>query len=427
MRALFYSWEEFNYLDAVDTLLELGIEVHILAANYKRVEEEIKKTLAYRNFTDIKKIFVPIDGKLWVDKGKRPDQNPEFETIVFNELVKKEGGSNFYDLVFSFNYFPVISSVCSKLKIPYICHVYDSPFYPMASVEVDNECNHIYTFDKKQAEAAREKGVKTISYAPLGVNVKRITGKIDIAKKPEYKHEVSFLGQLYRGEYDFYDQMYSAIPKGNAGYFDGVISAQEQLFGHDLIGDEDVIPYEVISSSLKRINFELSGSYKLDTYELIRDFIRRKVSKNERWKLMEKVAARFDLDLYTYAYAEIPAGARNMGYADYMEEVPDIFNSSKINLNITLRTIISGIPLRVTDVLSCGGFLITTYQEQAAAEFEDGKHLVMAYTPEDLIEKISYFLKDDEKREKIALAGYKKIISERDYTKILGKMISESI
>ena len=165
----------------------------------------------------------------------------------------------------------------------------------------------------------------------MGVNVKRISRKINAAKKPVYQHDVSFIGQLYRGGYDFYDQMYSSLSKETAGYFDGVISAQEQLFGHDLIGDEEILPSELISSALKKINFELSGSYKLDIHELIRDFLRRKVSKNERWKLLEEAAAYFDLDLYTYAYAEIPSGSRNMGYADYMEEMPDIFNSSKIN------------------------------------------------------------------------------------------------
>ena len=97
MRALFYTWEEFNYLDAFDILTELGIEVHILGTDYKRMEEEIKKYLPYRSFSDIRKIFSPIDDRLIIYKGKRPDQNPGFEAVVFNELSRKDKGAGFYD------------------------------------------------------------------------------------------------------------------------------------------------------------------------------------------------------------------------------------------------------------------------------------------------------------------------------------------
>ena len=55
-----------------------------------------------------------------------------------------------------------------------------------------------------------------------------------------------------------------------------------------------------------------------------------------------------------------------MGYADYYEQMPKIFRLSDVNLNISLRTIQTGIPLRVLDVLACGGFLISNYQEELA-------------------------------------------------------------
>ena len=46
------------------------------------------------------------------------------------------------------------------------------------------------------------------------------------------------------------------------------------------------------------------------------------------------------------------------GYADYYKQMPHIFHDAKINLNIALRVIQTGIPLRVLDVMGCGGFEI---------------------------------------------------------------------
>ena len=38
-----------------------------------------------------------------------------------------------------------------------------------------------------------------------------------------------------------------------------------------------------------------------------------------------------------------------------------MFANSKVNLNITLRNIKTGIPLRALDIMGAGGFLLTNY------------------------------------------------------------------
>ena len=89
--------------------------------------------------------------------------------------------------------------------------------------------------------------------------------------------------------------------------------------------------------------------------------------------------------------------------------MPEVFRRSKINLNISLRLIQSGIPLRVLDVLGCGGFLITNYQQEIAENFENGIDLVMYEDYVDLVEKVEYYLIHEEERKAIALNGYNKV------------------
>ena len=69
--------------------------------------------------------------------------------------------------------------------------------------------------------------------------------------------------------------------------------------------------------------------------------------------------------------------------------------------------------------LAAGGFLITNYQAEIAEYFEDGVDLVMAYTPEDMIQKTAYYLQHEDERKEIALNGQKKVFESFAYTKLL--------
>ncbi len=65
--------------------------------------------------------------------------------------------------------------------------------------------------------------------------------------------------------------------------------------------------------------------------------------------------------------------------------------------------------MRVFEVMAMGRPLITNRESERNGLtdlFEDGKHLILYDGPEDLIEKVRYYLDHDEEREAIAQAGY---------------------
>ena len=103
--------------------------------------------------------------------------------------------------------------------------------------------------------------------------------------------------------------------------------------------------------------------------------------------------------------------------------MPHIFCSSKININLTLRSILSGLPLRVIDILGAGGFLITNYQIEMEEYFDNGKDLVWFESREDLMEKIDFYLSHDSEREKIALSGNKIVCKNFNYESQLSQIL----
>ena len=114
---------------------------------------------------------------------------------------------------------------------------------------------------------------------------------------------------------------------------------------------------------------------------------------------------------------------RNLGKVDYYDEMPFVFRDSKINLNISLKSIQTGIPLRCIDILGCGGFLLTNYQADMFRHFEAGVDFDYFTDEKDLLNKIEYYLSHDDERMTIAQNGYEKIKLNHNLTNYLQEMI----
>ncbi|MDE6852321.1 MAG: hypothetical protein K2J67_07505, partial [Lachnospiraceae bacterium] len=48
------------------------------------------------------------------------------------------------DVVFSSNYYPILSTVCLELELPYLSWCYDNPLVMLYSNTVFHSCNHIF-------------------------------------------------------------------------------------------------------------------------------------------------------------------------------------------------------------------------------------------------------------------------------------------
>ena len=76
---------------------------------------------------------------------------------------------------------------------------------------------------------------------------------------------------------------------------------------------------------------------------------------------------------------------------------------------MTTPNIEDGIPLRVFDVLSAGGFLMTDYRPGLEKLFDIGKDLVVYDGINDLANKAHYYLNHDKERELISASGFDKL------------------
>lgn len=79
---------------------------------------------------------------------------------------------------------------------------------------------------------------------------------------------------------------------------------------------------------------------------------------------------------------------------------------------MTLRSIQTGLPLRVFDIMGVGGFLMSNYQQEFEELYTPDKDVVLYSSIDELIDKTKFYLAHERERLTIAMNGYKRTISE---------------
>ena len=170
-----------------------------------------------------------------------------------------------------------------------------------------------------------------------------------------------------------------------------------------------MLPQTYINKLNAHVIVNSSNSYNLFTRQQYQFTLCTNVAHLERMEILTQLSENFPTTLYS---ADLPEEFEDKidyrGTVYYSTEMPKVFRLSRINLNITLKSIESGIPLRCIDILGAGGFLMSNYQPELVENFENGKEIVCYESTKDLIEKCRYYLSHEEERAEIARRGHDK-------------------
>ena len=337
-----------------------------------------------------------------------------------NELLKQDT----YSFIFSINFFPSVSDVCNIWGIPYLCLIVDSPVLELFSTSLANPCNKVFLFDRQLYNDFHHINPDGIFHIPLATNVRdnyATATMASAADRTRFSSDISFIGSLY-SEKCLYNQI--TLPEKMRGYVDGLIEAQLLVYGYNFI--EECVTPELIEAFCKvrpeLINFP--DSMKVDTKAVIaQHIISVKVAEQERLRYLKALSEHFNVDLYTGSDTYSMPLIHNRGFAKTNTEMPIIFHQSKINLNLTAKSIRSGLSLRIFDVLGCEGFLITNYQAELPEHFNIGEDLEAYTSLDDLMGKCEYYLSHDKDRQEIAHNGFEKVKKYHTYDIRLTQML----
>lgn len=346
----------------------------------------------------------------FADNGDKPQERLKEELISTIHI-------NNPNFIFSFNYFPAAALACKELNLPYVSWIYDSPYVRLYHYTVSFPTNRIFVFDKEQYLEFHRGGIQTVQYLPMAANTTRLSAMTNtdaFRRTPWFNHhDIAFIGSLYTEKHQFYQRLNKITPY-TRGYLEGLMAAQKQVYGYNFI--QELLPKHIIEDMQNALPMQ-PGSDSLESIEYLfaQYVINRQLTAIERQELLSAVSEQFKLDLYTPDKTVQFKGCTNHGPVDYYDYAPYVFKQAKINLNITLRSIHNGIPLRAFDIMGAGGFLLTNFQADFLDFFVPGEDFDYFENKADLLLKIDYYLQHEEERAQIATNGFNKIAAQHTY------------
>lgn len=328
------------------------------------------------------------------------------------------------ELVISQDFSAVVAEACHQKQRIYAAWVYDSPQVALYLNEALYETNHVFVFDKKQVYRLNETGLPHVYYLPLAANVERLSGLIIEDEEIEkYRTDVLFVGSLYQDE-------------GRSGFIKSLPererlemeSALSEKFGK---WDGKVKEFRSLSRETRnlmtaKLNQSHLDEYSFDPEYLLQTLIlARELSSRERIRMLSLLSGICRVTCYT-------TGTDSDGLLSQViihppiegeEEVFKAYYSAKINLNHTLTSIETGIPLRVFDIMGVGGFVLCNEQEECHELFKVDKELVTFSDFDEMKEKTMYYLAHEEKRIRIGIAGYERVRGSYTYPIAIQKLL----
>lgn len=102
-------------------------------------------------------------------------------------------------------------------------------------------------------------------------------------------------------------------------------------------------------------------------------------------------------------------GTKNI---EHTQKICKIFNQTKINMNVHYPHSIESVNIRTFDIPATKSFQLCDYFKEIPNLFKLNKEIVCYKNTEELNELTKYYLDNEEERNKISLAGYKRVINE---------------
>lgn len=331
------------------------------------------------------------------------------------------------DFLISIYFIMNVALAAYKTNIRYISILWDAPelgcYNPLG--KIDNVW--ISTFDQLDRERFLKYGIKHVCYQPLSVdeeNIVKWNREIQATLNGHYIHDISFIGSLY--DTNKYDLNVAEIPVNMHNYFNSIF--EEAAFQWDGVNrvygktSKEIMQYlQVLSAKLQMRNIQdVEDTWYFESIWLV-----RKIANIERVAVLNLLAEKYAVTIYTNSQsAKTQLKKVNIGPpVVYGKAAALVYAGSKINLNISLKGIERGTPQRIMDIMGAGGFVLSAYCPETAELFEEDKEIVMFRSPEELLEKVDYYLAHDKERREIARAGYNKVISCYTYEKKLKELL----
>lgn len=309
--------------------------------------------------------------------------------------------------VIAVNYDASITETCHQLDLPLTVWDVDTntdrtPTPPRSKGEL-----RVFTLHEKKVDQLHAAGFEDVGHLPLGINTDMrypIQTSGELGSIP-----VAFVGSsLVEPATRFrrlFLQLYASFDCcGNEGFEETEARLESVLRAER----EDYATYVTGALVEKEFGAFLEAALRSGTPEDPRKWVAEIVASQKRTSYISALA---DQGIHVWGddgWKEIEAkcpGLTFHGVADTGKEVTEVYCSADINVDINRIYQPEAIPLRVFDVLACGGFLIAEHSKALESQFDVGKELVTYRTITELVDLVGHYREHPDEAAAMAKRG----------------------
>ena len=311
-------------------------------------------------------------------------------------------------VAFAVNYTNGLAELFESHGVDLICWEVDPVTDHLKPISSHSDRSYIYTYREANVEEFVKAGFKNVEYLPLASDTKkRSPTQLSQEEHDIYDARLSFVGssmienaaslhKIFLSQYKAYrDGSDDAVEEGNR-LLEEILSVQRQNFSICVIPDllDKYFPDFI------RYLFELPGAH--DPSILVGEIAAAEKRSNYIANLGSLGVKVWGDDgwISTEQY-----GVKYMGSAGHTFEINKIYNASSINVDINRLYQMDIIPMRVFDIMSCGGFVLAEYSKELSSIFEIGKEVEIYSTLDELVSKATYYLDHESEALEIAERG----------------------
>jgi len=311
------------------------------------------------------------------------------------------------DFVFAINYTNGLAEACSRLEIPLVVWEIDPTTDGLLPVGCPTDNVRIHTYRGANVGRFEAAGFRHVRYTPLASNTaKRQPG----AEEQRTGPQVCFVGASMVDQAMHFRNLFlktwseahatnpSASAQG-ARLLDGILAQQrirpreyvvpglmQRHMGDFVAAVEGALPHDPVAlvGEMAAAERRLNVAAKLGGEGL-------HVWGDPGWKAVESHGVTF------------------CGFAGHRRELTDIYRQGQIHIDINRLYQLDIVPMRVFDILACGGFLIAEYSPALAELFDIGTEIEVWQSVDELVDKVRYYKEHPEEAHLIAQRGYRAV------------------
>ena len=311
-------------------------------------------------------------------------------------------------VAFAINYVNGLAELFESHGVDLICWEVDPATDHLKPISTSSDRAYVFTYREANVDEFVKAGFNNVEHLPLASDTeKRMPTKLSAEEHDIYDAELSFVGssmienaislrKIFLSQYKAYqDGSADTVEDGNR-LLEEILSVQRQNFSIYVIPD---LLDKYFSGFISYL-LELPGAH--DPFILVGEIAAAEKRANYIANLGSLGVKVWGDDgwLRTEQY-----GVKYMGRAGHTFEINKIYSASSINVDINRLYQMDIIPMRVFDIMACGGFVLAEYSKELSNIFDIGKEVETYSTLDELVSKATYYLDHESEALEIAERG----------------------